>query len=297
LDEVVGNVAVVESLRAVLSKPHDEIPRAMLFHGPSGTGKTTLARIVATTLGCHEVDFKEVDAADFRGIDTVREIRRSMHLRPLRSPYRMYLLDECHAMSRDAQTALLKALEDTPRHVFFLLATTDPERLLPTIRSRCMEFQTRPLSPGAMLKLLTTVCEKEGKEVDREVLELIVRESMGLPRVALVMLDKVIDLDTRRALRVVERVAVEENKVVNLCRTLLRDDVTWDEVKKVLKGLEDQDPESVRRTVLNYCAAVLMSEDNGWAYLVMSAFKEPFHSTGKAGLVMACYEVVMESGR
>ena len=142
LDEIYGNKAVVKSLGSVLNKK--EVPPAFLFTGNSGCGKTSLARIAATQLGCTGHDFKEVDSADFRGIDTIRGIRRQMRLKSM-SGIRVWLLDECHKMSGDAQSALLKALEDPPSHVYFMLATTDPQKLLKTIRNRCVHFEVQPL--------------------------------------------------------------------------------------------------------------------------------------------------------
>ena len=113
LDEMEGNESTIKALRSVLSKPKNEIPHAFLLTGESGCGKTTLARIIKTKLACSDYNYKEVDSADFRGIDTIREIRRHMKLKGLGGGIRIWLLDECHMISRDGMNALLKALEDT----------------------------------------------------------------------------------------------------------------------------------------------------------------------------------------
>ena len=139
LADFLGNTETVQALRALMER--EEMPHTILFTGPSGTGKTTLARIVARRLQCSEHDLQELNTADFRGIDTIRDVVRNMALCPMSGSCRVWILDEVHQLSKDAQHALLKALEDTPKHVYFLLATTDPAKLLPTIRTRCVTFK------------------------------------------------------------------------------------------------------------------------------------------------------------
>src|SRR5690606_3369465 len=109
-----------------------DIPHAMLFTGPSGCGKTTLARILRVKLRCSDNDFQEINAADFRGIDSIRSMRQQVGAAPLGGDSRIWLIDEAHSMTADAQNAFLKLLEDTPRHVYFFLATTDPQKLKKT---------------------------------------------------------------------------------------------------------------------------------------------------------------------
>ena len=118
----------------------------ILFTGPSGTSKTTLARIYKNHIGCSDMDFVELNAANFKGIDTVRDIIRDMNLSPMKGPVRMWLIDECHKMTNDAQNAFLKSLEDVPSHVRFCLATTDSSKLLKTLVSRCHKVQTKLLT-------------------------------------------------------------------------------------------------------------------------------------------------------
>lgn len=290
LDDFIGNKPTVQALEAVLNKG-DAIPRALLFTGSSGCGKTTLARIVAKRLGCADSEFVEVDSASYRGIDSIREIRKVMMLRPLAGKCKVWLLDECHALSKDAQNALLKALEDTPKHVHFMLATTDPNKLLDTIIGRCMQFSVGPLPDRGMIKLLQKVVANEKKEVPEEVLNSITKESLGRPRFALVMLDKIIDLPKERMLKAVEQVAAEEDKTIALCRALLAKS-PWKEVREMIKPIEEQNVESVRRAVLGYCSSVLLNGDNPKAYVVMDSFRKPFYDNGKPGLIMACYEVL-----
>lgn len=291
LSEFFGNESVVLKIESVFSRPQQEIPHAWLFTGPPGTGKTTLARIVAKRLRCSDFDLQELDIGDLRGIDSVRDIRRQMGLSPLQGSCRVWILDECARMTSDAQAALLKSLEDTPSHVYFMLATTDPQRLLKAILSRCMEFQVGPLQEDQLVRLLRTVVRKEEKHVSLDILKSIALNSLGHPRNALVLLDSVIDLAPEQRQKAIEREAAQQNQVIDLCRSLIKG-TKWKELSKVLNGLKDQEPESIRRAVLGYCSSVLLNEDSPRAFLVMDAFKAPTYDIGWSGIVLAAYEAV-----
>ncbi len=132
-DRIIGNEDTVEALESYLTKK--DLNHSFLFTGPSGTGKTTLARIVAGELGCEGMDFTEMNSADFRGIDTIRNIRQQMVFPPMEGKNRGWLLDEAHKLSNDAMNSLLKPLEEPPNHVYFFLATTEPQKLITTIRA------------------------------------------------------------------------------------------------------------------------------------------------------------------
>jgi len=288
LKDFVGNEKTVQSLRSLMER--EEMPHTLLFTGPSGCGKTTLARIVAARLKVGQFDFVENNAADFRGIDSVRDILRQMTLSPMSGPCRVWLLDECHQLSKDAQHALLKALEDTPAHVWFILATTDPEKLLPTIKTRCVTFDVKPLDDKTMGRLLINVGTAEGVALSQEVIDQIIQDSLGSARMALTILDKIINMDPADMLEAAKQQAANQNETIELCRALMAKR-PWRDVARIIKGI-DQEPEQVRRAVLGYASAILLSKDNGQAYLLLDAFQKNFFDTGKAGLVMAAYQTI-----
>lgn len=293
LDEVVGNEDIVAILRRQLSgEAGQPVPHSLLFHGPTGCGKTTLGRIVAKELGAKGNDIREVDSADFRGIDTIREIRSQSKYLPLEGPVRAWILDEVHRLTNDAQSALLKALEDTPAHVYYILCTTDPQKLLPTIRGRCADFQVRTLTDQEMLRLLRRVVKAEQESLPRPVYTQIVQDSLGHPRNALQILAHVLSVEPDQRLEVAKRAAETQSEVIELCRALTQH-APWKKVANVLKGLKDQDPEEIRRAVLGYCQAILLNgkQDDGVAAL-MEEFIEPFYNTGFPGLVFACYSAL-----
>lgn len=290
LDEIIGNDSVVEILGNLLSKKSTQpVPKSILFHGETGCGKTTLARIVASELGTKGADLREIDSADFRGIDTVREIRKQSVYKPLEGPYRVWILDEVHRLTGDAQSALLKALEDTPSHVYYILCTTDPQKLLNTIRGRCAEFQVRPLTEREMRILLRKIVKAEEDSLSKEVYNQITRDSLGRPRNALQILSQVLSVSEEKRLEVAERTAEAYSKTIELCRALLSE-APWKKIANILKGLTNEDPEKVRRAVLGYCQAVLLGNRHSTqAAAIMEEFIEPFYNSGMAGLVLACY--------
>ena len=289
LRDFLGNENTTSALRSMMER--EEIPHTLLFTGPSGCGKTTLARIVAKRLKCSEHDLQELNTADFRGIDTIRDVIRNMSLCPMSGTCRVWILDEVHQISKDGQHALLKALEDTPKHVYFLLSTTEPEKLLHTIRTRCVTFDVKPLSDKLMDVLLKTVIQKEGVDnVPQETLDQIVQDSLGSARMALSILDKVVNMDPADMLVAAKQQASQTNVAIDLCRALIGKR-PWREISKIIQGL-DQEPESVRRAVLGYASAVLLKSGQPQAYVVLDCFRQDFFTTGKSGLTMSAYAAV-----
>ncbi|MXX80902.1 MAG: DNA polymerase III subunit gamma/tau [Chloroflexi bacterium] len=203
-DEVVGQEPVVRTLRNAVAQ--DKISHAYLFCGPRGTGKTTTARILAraingrtastgaTALGESDdlgFDLVEIDAASNRGIDDIRELRERANYRPGSARFKVYLIDEVHQLTGPAADALLKTLEEPPPHVVFILATTDPEALKPTILSRCQRFDFRRVSVDDMVGRLRAIAESEGIEIPDEALRIIAREATGSLRDGVNLLDQV----------------------------------------------------------------------------------------------------------
>jgi DNA polymerase-3 subunit gamma/tau len=289
-ETVVGNKSTVASLKAVMAKGPDKMPHNLLFMGPSGCGKTTLARIVAAMVKCLNSDLQEINAAQNRGIDMVRGIQNNLNLSPMHGETRVYIIDECHQLTAEAQDSLLKMMEDTPKHVFFLLCTTDSGKLKPTLRNRCTPFTVTPLSEERMIKFLRRVCTKESFNVPDKVLSQIAMDSMGSSRAALVLLELVSDLPQEEMLRAAKQNAAKQNEAIALAR-LLFTKPQWPAVAELLRGLTTEDPEGLRRMVLSYCTSVMLSgKSQAQAWIVMDAFSAPFYYVPRAQLVKACYE-------
>jgi DNA polymerase III delta prime subunit len=291
--DIVGNRETVHALKAHLQKKSPN--RSLLFTGPSGCGKTTLAICIANELGSYDDwNFQMLNASDFRGIDTVRELREQAGRRPLgAAKTRIWLMDECHKLTQDAQEAILKLLEEPPPNCWFLLATTNPEKLKVTLRRRCTEFPVNPVTSQEVDSLLLKVARKEGKRVGNEVLRQICQDCLGSLGIALNILDKVIDLPQEDMLAHAKSWAERTNNVITLCRHFLKSmgqKGGWKETLVILKDLQGEDPEGVRRAVLEYFNKVGL-DGNEKAYLVMACFRENYYDVGRAGLYMSCYEL------
>ena len=199
-------------------------------------------------------------------------------------------MDEAHKLSNDAQNALLKVLEDTPSHVYFILCTTEPEKLIGTVRDRCMTYQVSPLLSPVIRKLLDWVCQEEKVKIGDEVLKEIVRVSNGSPRQALVYLDQVIDIpDDKAALQAITDNTISEAQVLEICQLLLKDRKDkWVQMSKLIKGV-NAEPESVRYAVLSYLASTLLSQDNDRIAQMIRLFSDSFIYSGRAGMVLSLY--------
>jgi len=180
---------IVTVLEGAIAKK--AIPHAILFSGGRGTGKTSLARIFAAALGTSAVDLYEIDAASNRGIDDVRELRDAVHTMPYESEYKVYIIDEVHMLTKEAFNALLKTLEEPPAHVIFILATTEEEKLLDTILSRCQVFRFRSPSRAVLATTVIDVAKREDFVLPLDAADLIAAAADGSFRDALGITQKV----------------------------------------------------------------------------------------------------------
>lgn len=181
---------IITVLQGAITK--GSIPHALLFSGTRGTGKTTLARIFARAVGASDLDTYEIDAASNRGIDDVRELKEAVYTMPYESPYKVYIIDEVHMLTKDAFNALLKTLEEPPAHVIFILATTEEDKILDTILSRCQVFRFNSPSRTVLSTLAIDVAKKEGFTLAPEAADLIALAADGSFRDALGIIQKVI---------------------------------------------------------------------------------------------------------
>lgn len=180
------------------------ISHAYLFAGTRGTGKTSIARILAREIGCTDKDLYEIDAASNRGIDDIRELREGVFVLPFDSPYKVYIIDEAHMLTKEAFNALLKTLEEPPSHAVFVLATTEEHKVPDTIRSRCEVYTFKQPSRELLAKHVTDAAKKEGYTLEQAAAELVALLSEGSFRDALGILQKVLAISKDKTVDVAE---------------------------------------------------------------------------------------------
>jgi len=211
--EIIGQEHIVKTLTNQICS--GMISHAYLFSGPRGTGKTTIARLLAKAVNCENrkpnefepcnrcsscieinqnraIDLIEIDAASNRGIDEMRELRKGISFTPSKSKYKVFIIDEAHQLTREAANALLKTLEEPPAHVIFILATTEIQKMIATILSRCQRFDFWNLTLAQITQRLELLCKKEKIEIEKPALELIATQARGSIRDAESLLDQVI---------------------------------------------------------------------------------------------------------
>jgi len=201
-DEVIGQDHIVKAISGSLKT--GKVAHAYLLCGPRGTGKTTIARIIARELGSSINDIYEMDAASNRGIDDIREIKENVRTLPFDSKYKIYILDEVHMFTKDAWNALLKTIEEPPEHVIFILATTELEKVPETIVSRCQSFVFKKPNDVILAKVITNVAKKEGYKLEEGGALLIALLADGAFRDALGTLQKVISFTKNKEISMSE---------------------------------------------------------------------------------------------
>ncbi|HEY2585995.1 MAG TPA: DNA polymerase III subunit gamma/tau [Tepidisphaeraceae bacterium] len=217
-DEVIGQDHIAQTLKRAITS--GRIAHAYLFCGTRGTGKTSTARILAKALNCassdgpttepcgkcesclaiargDDIDVIEIDAASNTGVDNIREVIENAQYRPARSRFKVYIIDEVHMLSKSAFNALLKTLEEPPGHVKFILATTEPEKVLPTILSRCQRYDFRNIPTREIAAHLKQICAKEKIEADENAVLMVAKAGAGSMRDSLSLLDRLLSVGER----------------------------------------------------------------------------------------------------
>ena len=255
LKDIVGQTAIVETLQAALKK--GSLGHALLFTGPRGVGKTSLARILAHEVNKKKYSLKEtmpldiieIDAASNGRIDEIRDLRDKIALMPLELTYKVYIIDEVHMLTKEAFNALLKTLEEPPEHIIFILATTEVHKVPATIISRCQRFTFRAITPGVLADYLLKIAKLEKIELGKEAAEILAEHSRGSLRDGLSLLEQIGSLKQKIDVKLVENVLglPPQQQVNDLLSALLENDLS--QTITLYQELLDQGVDTVMLTL------------------------------------------------
>jgi DNA polymerase III gamma/tau subunit len=291
-DAVLGQETVIRSLKRVVK---DGRAHAFIFTGPSGTGKTTLARILANEFAGNSrsmVNLDEIDGASKSGADDVRElVTRSLYRAIGGSPVKFIIIDEAHRLSAAAWTVFLKPVEEPPAHVYYAFCTTEVSKIPKAIITRCLRFDLKPVKEELILDLLVRVVDNEQFQIDDEIIEAIAENANGSPRQALVYLEECLACKSAAEARQLMRSAGQSKELIDLARWLVGGKGhSWAEAAKYVKALEGTDGESCRIVLTAYLSSVLMNTKNDKTasnlLRMMECFSKPYSQSDKLAPLM-----------
>ena len=298
--EVIGQEHVVKTLTNALAS--GMISHAYLFSGPRGSAKTTIARLLAKSVNCENrkkgeyepcnkcsscmeisegrsLDIIEIDAASHRGIDEIRELRDGIKFVPVKSKYKVFILDEAHQLSKDAANALLKTLEEPPEYAIFILATTELHKMISTIISRCQHFDFRKLTVQEIVKKLEIICQKEKAKIEKAALELIALNSGGSMRDSESLLDQILTFASQekeiKARDIKDLLGLVEVAMVSRFTDFLTQKKSAEAINFLNETADKgQDLPEFCRALINYLRQALILKISGQESLVVGLTKE-----------------------
>lgn len=289
LEGLVGQSGIVQQFQGFIK--NNTLPHCMIFSGPSGTGKTTLCRILRQHLGClSDTDFHEINAANQNGVDDIREIEQDMKLKPMLGDAKMWHFGEAHMLTTAAQNCMLTITEDCPDHVRFILSTTEKQKIIPTLRSRFKVFEFKSIPATTLVQLLNRVAIAEKMVIKATIIAEIAEAAQGSARNALQFLQQVQQFNSpEEQLLAINRPPEELSNGYDLAVALWKGE-KWGTFSPKLKDIKTEEIETVRQTILIYATSILLKGGPPRAAELIELFQYNFFDSKKAGLSLACFK-------
>jgi DNA polymerase-3 subunit gamma/tau len=292
LYDVVGQKFTVDQLKGFGTN----VPHVLGFYGPPGVGKTTLARIMAKVVGASEINVIERNMAQDNGIDSIREMQQSCQLRPLGGGTTVYILDEFHSTTKAGFQGLLKLLEDTPKHVYFAICSSQPEKIDKAIRTRITGFTLNELSVRDIATQLQVIATAEGKPAQATAIETIATAASGSMRTAIVLLEQAMAVDYDQQVvdgfKSIEDDLEARQDLRDLCKAIIFKQGTWDLIYNTVNAIPDDQLEPARWYVLAYAKSCMSKTSSApLAARCILEMREPFFNSKKAGFLAVCYKL------
>jgi DNA polymerase III gamma/tau subunit len=296
---VLGQDMAIKSLQQVIKKKN---AHSFIFTGPSGVGKTTLARIIAKAVDCEKNNILEADAATYTGIDAMRNIATSTQFSALgKTPIKVIIIDEAHALSKAAWQSLLKSVEEPPNHVYWIFCTTEGNKIPKTIQTRCLIYDLKSVNTNLLYDLLVKIAEEEKLDLDDDLIYYIAQKSEQSPRRAITNLALCVECKDKKEVSELLSLADESDDLLTLMRGLVENKLTWEKVIRLVKPLKDKNVEGIRRSIAGYLTAVLLNtkqaERAAGLLSVLDAFAKPYpNQSGLYPLLLSLGRVLFEEG-
>ncbi|HQJ56162.1 MAG TPA: AAA family ATPase [Caldisericia bacterium] len=245
-DQVIGHNEVVSVLKKQFE--NKTVPHAILLSGANGLGKTTIARIIGEKLNAETI---EIDGATFGKIEVMRDLQESMLYKSFFKDSKVFIIDECHGLSKQSFDTFLKTIEEPPEHLYFIFCTTEPDKVVKGVKQRCHHFHLKPVPFDILKAFIVFVASEEGISLKEEIIDIIISNSNGSPRQALVLLEQVKDISSVEEATELMNTSFDKPEVYDLCRALVANKGFF-ECVKILEKIRDLNPISIKIQIVNY---------------------------------------------
>jgi DNA polymerase III gamma/tau subunit len=272
LNNILGNKDNKTILNGFLKQK--KIPQVYLLHGDYGCGKSLIANLFSKKLKCN---IQELNASNDRGIDSIRKLLESCNFKSFDGNPKSYIIEECHQLPTLSQEAFLTILQNPPKNCYFFFCTTILEKMLKTIISRSKVIEVNRIGVRELYPYLIDISIKENNEISKSVARKISETSKGHVRDALQLLEIVLQFtDEKKQLDIINNGLEENSTVIDLCRKLNKNS-TWNEIKDILKSLQNEDPEKIRRIIISYFSKVLLDKGDKRSALIIDILRNPYY--------------------